>query len=78
MCEAGRLLNVLRGFRNRADYDLNRPFEEAFAFTQVQETVELVRLLEDLRSSSEVLGRVVAAIRVYERDVLRENTYRSE
>jgi uncharacterized protein (UPF0332 family) len=77
VCEAGRLLNVLRGFRNRADYDLRRPFDESLAFAQVQEAIGLVRLLEDLRTSTEVLGRVVAAIRVYERDVLREITYRS-
>jgi uncharacterized protein (UPF0332 family) len=77
VCEAGRLLNVLRGPRNRADYNLRLPFSEEDAFTQVQEAVAIIRTLEDLTSSVEVLGQVAQAIREYERDVLREVTYRT-
>jgi uncharacterized protein (UPF0332 family) len=75
--EAGNTLRILRGFRNRADYDLDTPFLEAWAVEQTQQAHNLIRVLDELAATPTVLARVVAAIQVYERDILREVTYRS-
>jgi uncharacterized protein (UPF0332 family) len=75
--QAGSNLRALRGLRNWADYDLSRPFPQALAIKEVAQTVVIIALLDDLRNTPIVLARVIDAIRVYERDVLREVTFRS-
>ena len=74
--EAGNQLNALRGQRNRADYDLKDEFDNLMAITQVGVAEDVVRLLDDLAATPAILDEVVAAIRVYERDVLRQVTSR--
>jgi uncharacterized protein (UPF0332 family) len=72
---AGNDLNELRRMRNRADYDLQRPFEQRTAIDFVLSATSIVELLEDLARTQPVLDRILAAIRDYERDVLREVTW---
>jgi hypothetical protein len=73
---AGNTLSFLRTMRNRADYDLDRPFPHALAVGQVQAAVELIPVLEQLGELPVVLSRVTDAMRAYERDVLGEGTWR--
>ena len=75
--QVGASLAALRSLRNQADYDLDHPFEQEWAFIRVQNVVDVVRFLDDLARVPDVLARVVQAIRDYERDVLQDVTYRS-
>ena len=73
---AGRELQNLRGDRNTADYDTHVAFPQAHSKAAVElarETVEVLRraAVEPQRS------QMIAAIRNYERNVLREVTWRS-
>jgi uncharacterized protein (UPF0332 family) len=73
--QAGDRLNELRRFRNWADYDLDQPFSHPTAVGPVQSGWEITRLLRELSSTPAVLARVIDAIKVYERDVLRQVTW---
>jgi uncharacterized protein (UPF0332 family) len=75
--EVGASLAALRSLRNRADYDLDRPFEETLAFARVQAVVGIIRTLDDLAGEPTALARVVETIRDYERDVLHDVTFRA-
>src|SRR5579884_4183300 len=76
LIQAGRAIQELRGHRNWADYDLDDPFLEEAARDSVNDVLDAVRLLDDTAALPEVLAQVTAAIRVYERDVLRQETWR--
>ena len=72
---AGRELQNLRGDRNVADYDMHIAFPQAHAKAAVElaaETAEALRraAVEPQRS------QMIATIRNYERNVLREVTWR--
>ncbi len=73
---AGSNLRLLRTLRNRADYDLQYSFPHALAFAQVQAAEDIIQLLETLPAMPILLGQVTDAIKVYERDVLKEVTWR--
>lgn len=74
--EVGIRLNDLRKMRNWADYDLDQPFEHSFALVQLQGACDILQLLETLSSTPTVLTRIIDAIKVYERDVLKDVTWR--
>lgn len=74
--DAAERLRDLRIWRNRADYSLQQPLEEEDAFDQVASAQRAVRLLDDLAASETVLAQVIQAMRVYERDVRKEVTFR--
>jgi hypothetical protein len=71
----GLRLNYLRTVRNRADYDLDRPFLHSVAFGQVQAADDLIKLLDTLPTVPTLLARITDAIRIYERDVLGQVTW---
>jgi uncharacterized protein (UPF0332 family) len=73
---AGNTLNYLRTIRNRADYDLDLPFDQLDAIDQVQVALDVVRILELVPPLPTVQAQVTAAIRTYERDVLGDVTWR--
>jgi uncharacterized protein (UPF0332 family) len=75
IAEAGNSLNSLRGFRNYADYDLGTPFLEEMGVAQVGTAWDIINILDQLVATPTALAQVVAAIQVYERDVLHEVTY---
>ncbi len=70
----GRNLNHLRGRRNRADYDFDRRMGQAIALDLVQSAADIIQLLDDLAKEAAILAQVIDAMKVYERDVLREVT----
>ena len=72
---AGRDLNHLRGSRNRADYDFDTPIGQMEALDLVQSATDIIQLLDTLAKEPAILARVLDAIKVYERDVLREATW---
>jgi uncharacterized protein (UPF0332 family) len=74
---AGAELNDLRKMRNWADYDLDDPFDHANAVVQVQAALGVVDLLEDVMREPVTRDRITSAMRVYERDVLKETTWRA-
>ncbi len=71
----GQALNDLRKARNRADYDVDVPADSAAAIDHVQVATNIIQLLDDLAKEPTILARVIDAIKVYERDVLREVTW---
>jgi uncharacterized protein (UPF0332 family) len=73
---AGRRLGELRRVRNWADYDLDRPFDHLAAVKQVQEADDILQLREALPTTPAILTQITAAIRAYERDVLKQVTWR--
>src|SRR5262249_50065845 len=72
---AGANLSRARGIRNQADYDLTPGFTRRHATAQVNLAETIIDLLEQVIASPETLTRITAAIRDYERDVLRETTW---
>jgi uncharacterized protein (UPF0332 family) len=73
---AGNDLNFLRKMRNWADYDLDRPMHPAPASGQVRATYTIIELLETVATEPVVRTQVTEAVKNYERDVLREVTWR--
>jgi uncharacterized protein (UPF0332 family) len=73
--QAGDELNDLRRVRNWADYDVERDFPHTTAADFVQLAESLLTLLQTAAAEAGVRTQITAAIRVYERDVLREVTW---
>jgi hypothetical protein len=74
--EAGRKLSYLRRDRNDADYELGRPFPQQLAIDDVAAAMSIIQLLETVETTPHVLTQITAAMRVYERDVLHDVTWR--
>jgi uncharacterized protein (UPF0332 family) len=72
--KAGRDLKAARSDRNWADYDLDRPFIQRTALDQL-------KLIESVINNMQPIGneptktQITEAIKVYERDVLKEATW---
>jgi uncharacterized protein (UPF0332 family) len=75
-CEAGSDLNSLRGDRNQADYDLHVQVTSQLAILHVRLAEQIVRYLDGARQEP-VRSQAVDSMKTYERDVLREQTWRS-
>jgi len=74
--QAGADLNSLRGDRNEADYDLHVQVTPQLAILHVRLAEQIVWYLDDARQEP-VRSQVVDAMKTYERDVLREQTWHS-
>jgi uncharacterized protein (UPF0332 family) len=74
--QAGDNLRNLRTARNEADYDLNKLFAHRPAVVAVEVGTDIVNLLEEAASMPTVLAQITDTIRIYERDVLRQVTWR--
>lgn len=72
---AGADLNALRGDRNQADYDLHRPVTMQLAALHVRLAEQIVRLLDAARQEPS-RTQIIDAMKVFERDVLHEQTWR--
>ncbi len=72
---AGGQLDLLRRSRNQADYDVTGPFDQATAATCVQLAKDVIQILE-AASQEPSKTQITAAMKVYERDVLRDVTWR--
>jgi len=73
---AGLELGQLRTARNKADDDVDIPVDQAECIDHIQVATDIVQLLDDLTKEAAILARVLDAIKIYERDVLREVTWR--
>ena len=72
--QAGRRLNGLRGQRNRADYEEQAPVTQALAAGHVQVAEEIIQAL-DAAAVEPVRTQITDAIKIYERDILRDVTW---
>jgi hypothetical protein len=73
--QAGNLLNDLRRERNRADYDDFRTFTPVYAVQQGRLAEEVIQAL-DAAAVEPVRTQITDAMKVYERDVLHDVTWR--
>ena len=71
---AGSDLNQLRGQRNRADYDLAGDVSRRTAMTAVETATAIFRIFDALTPDDREAA--VEVIKAYERDILRESTWR--
>lgn len=74
--QAGNDLRYLREQRNRADYDLEHPLDQDAALRHVQLALDVVRLLIEVAAAPTTRAAITDAIKIYERDVLRQVTWR--
>lgn len=72
---AGSRLNQLRGERNHADYDLDSDLPWKDAQAAVTSAAMIIAALQTLSSEDRRLA--TEAMKIYERDVLRESTWRN-
>lgn len=73
--DSGNNLQTVRRQRNRADYDLDRPFEKSAASGQIGVCKEIIRRLE-AAAKEPIKSQITEAMKDYERDVLKEVTWR--
>jgi uncharacterized protein (UPF0332 family) len=71
--QAAYTMNELRGYRNRADYDLGRALRQALAQTQVQQAGRIIQILDALGKPTR--GQIRDEMKKYERNVLKEITW---
>jgi hypothetical protein len=73
--KAGADLGYLRSDRNGADYDLDHPFLQQVAIGDVQTADDIIKLLDQVPTLPHVQQQITDAIRIYERDVLKQVTW---
>lgn len=73
---AGRNLRFLRSERNGADYDGKRQFHAATARRLVQLALDIIAVLDSARNEP-IRSSITAAMKVFERDVLKQVTWHS-
>lgn len=71
---AGRLLGGLRQDRNRADYDERRTISQAKVIDNVRSAEEIIQAL-DAAAIDPVRTQITDAMKIYERDVLKDVTW---
>ena len=71
---AAASLHSLRSLRNQADYDLQRPVRQAVAVAQAQISQQIIQALT-LAKQNPTRTSITDAMRIYERDVLRDVTW---
>lgn len=75
MLDAGRLLQDMRNLRNRADYDERQSISQADAHRTVLLSGKVIERLDAF--VSDALGtQITETIKIYERDVLKEVTWK--
>jgi len=72
---AGVVMNNLRSLRNQADYDLGRRFAQAQVLGFLPVARQIIQALEAARNEP-TRTQITDAMKVYERDVLRDVTWR--
>jgi uncharacterized protein (UPF0332 family) len=76
MKAAGAKMDQFRQVRNSADYDTRRYFPQNLAMAMAETVEEIIKLFEALPSLPQTQTEFVESIRRYERDVLREDTWK--
>jgi hypothetical protein len=72
---AGRDLDLLRRLRNRADYDKIPAVTEAQALHVLQLATDIIQILDQVQKAP-VRTQIMNAMIEYERDVLKDVTWR--
>lgn len=72
---AGAQLSFLRHERNQADYDVDRSLDQTSAIDRVQMGADIVALLDAVAKEATIIAQITEAMKIYERDVLREVTW---
>lgn len=75
LLEAGRKLRDLRRYRNLAHYEIDSFFSNDLALVCVRSADEIIQILEAAIGMPLVRTQITDAMRVYERDVLRQVTW---
>jgi uncharacterized protein (UPF0332 family) len=75
LSKAGTDLRDLRTSRNRADYDLDLTFLQPIAIGDVRIADDIIKLLDQVPTLPHVQQQITDAIRLYERDVLKQVTW---
>jgi uncharacterized protein (UPF0332 family) len=73
--QTGTDLKELRRARNWADYDLDRPLAQDAAIDFTHLGSATIQMLDSLPALPTVLAQVIDAIKIYERDVLKQVTW---
>lgn len=68
-------LNLLRRHRNQADYDLKSLFTQGFAQARVHAAERIIQALDKVKSGP-ARTQITDAMKIYERDVLHDVTWR--
>src|SRR5262245_24124149 len=76
VAEAGRELAELRSDRNWADYDLHKPLRQNRAARSVTGAAKVIDIFRLNAKELSVRDKITEAMKTYERDVLREVTWR--
>lgn len=74
---ASRKLSDLRELRNRADYDLKKPFAEKDAIEAVNWAIDVTQTLAALAVNSSVLAQVTQVIIAYETTAYGSTTWQA-
>jgi uncharacterized protein (UPF0332 family) len=72
---AGTYLSNLRQARNEADYDLGRRCDQSFVLGLAPVARQVIQVLDAARAEP-TRTQITDAMKVYERDVLRDTTWR--
>jgi len=72
----GNAMTQYRGTRNWADYDMKRTLTQKAAVEMVHGIDEIIKRFDELDSLTEVRAKVVDSIKSYEKNVLREETWK--
>ncbi|MBI3465766.1 MAG: hypothetical protein HY000_22345 [Planctomycetes bacterium] len=67
-------MNTLRGYRNRADYELTAALSQPTAVGQVQIAEQILQAL-DAAALQPTRTHITDAMKTYERDVLKQVTW---
>jgi uncharacterized protein (UPF0332 family) len=77
MIDSGRYLSDLRASRNAADYDLNFSFAHTEACDLEITAANIIEIIQLVAKEPTVKAKITDAIKTYERDVLRQVTWKA-
>jgi uncharacterized protein (UPF0332 family) len=75
--QAAEDLDEMRTLRNKADYDLHRPFRQEWAIDQVDDAMRVIEVLDAVAASPHIRAAITETMKLYERNVLKVVTWHS-
>lgn len=73
--DAGQRLNQMRAWRNKADYDPRRKVSQSDAERAIIEANDIIAVIDSALKGTQ-RSQIVETIKAYERDILKEETWR--
>lgn len=71
--DVGQKLDILRGERNSADYDMRHPMPQNLAQQRIKMVEQILRTLDAIGEPTRT--QITDAVKIYERDVLKNVTW---